>query len=324
MAFRVRIDWAPVYELNVSLQAFLLRKVHKALDLGPGWATRVRKNLPAAFLADLQRLEEDKSSKDKTFLSPEILILQCPGDRDPEGFLAWLASLSPGDIYERLAPHVPEDVPLPRDLANARDTTVRLLRTWYDSYFRGLDSAILKGLAREAAAREAARAVEAPGAGPEASAFVETVTGGVIFEDLPSGLEQVVLVPQFHLQPLNLIGQSPSLLIVGYPADVVPPAENEPPADVLRRTKALADGSRLRILRFLAASTAEPWRSLTDIAEATGLAASTVLHHLFLLRSAGLVRTHFAPKRPDRYSHRQAGLTEMLTRLESYVGRKES
>jgi len=320
VSFSTRVAWTPAYELIISLQAFIASKVHKVIDLGPGWVARVKKNLPADFLAETHALDQDRALLERTFFGTDILVWQGPESRDPEGFMAWLASLSPGEIYERLAPHVPEDADLPRDLGATRDAAVKLFRAWHEGYFRGIDSGILTQLAQEASAREIARVAQAPGAGPEAARFVETTTGGVVFEDLPPGLKEIVLVPQFHFQPLNAIGPFRSSIVVGYSPEIGSLAEGEPSADLLRRTKAVADGSRLRILRFLAQSAAEPARSLTDIAAATRLSASTVLHHLLTLRSAGLVRTHFNPRRPDRYSQRRAGFAEMLARLESYAG----
>lgn len=62
-----------------------------------------------------------------------------------------------------------------------------------------------------------------------------------------------------------------------------------------------------------------PPRTLTEIAEAMGLAASTVFHHMLILRSAGLVRTHFTPNRPDRYSHRRAGMGDLRAGLEGFL-----
>ena len=45
--YRVEVDWAPAYELLVSLKAYLSRPEQKILDLGAGWARGVRQQRQA-------------------------------------------------------------------------------------------------------------------------------------------------------------------------------------------------------------------------------------------------------------------------------------
>jgi len=66
--------------------------------------------------------------------------------------------------------------------------------------------------------------------------------------------------------------------------DSAPPTAVTGPARTER--SALSDESRLRILRFLASGS----RDFTEIVRFSGLAKSTVHHHLVILRAAGLVR----------------------------------
>ncbi len=62
--------------------------------------------------------------------------------------------------------------------------------------------------------------------------------------------------------------------------------------DLLETLKALSDASRLRIVGLLAA---RPY-AVEELAEAVGLSAPTVAHHLKRLRAAGLVRS--TPRHP--------------------------
>jgi hypothetical protein len=41
--YRVEVDWAPAYELLVSLKAYVNRREHKTLELGAVWARGVRR-----------------------------------------------------------------------------------------------------------------------------------------------------------------------------------------------------------------------------------------------------------------------------------------
>jgi DNA-binding transcriptional ArsR family regulator len=87
---------------------------------------------------------------------------------------------------------------------------------------------------------------------------------------------------------------------------------------LLELLKALSDASRLRIVGLLAA---RPY-AVEELADATGLSAPTVAHHLKRLRAAGLVRS--TPRRPyveyalaiDRL-HEVGRMLERLERVEA-------
>lgn len=322
MSYQARVEWAPAYELSISMQAFMLAKLHKVIDLGPGWAARAKKQVPADFLSTMHQLDKDRDTRGKLLLPVEILIHLHPEAGGAEAFIAWLQSRSPGELYEELAPAVPEDMPLPRDLGAARDVTAGLLRAWNDAYFSQVDPVILAGLAREAEVRQSSPTGAAAAGGEGTERFVESITGGVLFEEIESQGRSVVLVPQYHFRPLNALNHFREVLIVGYGADVLPPAEGEPPTGLLRLTKSVSDASRLRVLRYLAGAATETPRTLTEIADATGLAASTIFHHILMLRSAGLIRTHHGCSRPDRYSWRRTGLDELRAGLETFIAPK--
>src|ERR671928_24253 len=91
--YRVEVDWAPAYELLVSLKAYLSRPEQRILELGAGWARGVRQQLrpelaveltPGTALADVH--------------VPDLLVRQCPGKRDVAGYLQWLGALSLGEL----------------------------------------------------------------------------------------------------------------------------------------------------------------------------------------------------------------------------------
>ena len=51
--YRVEVDWAPAYELLVSLKAYVSRPEQKILELGVGWARGVRQQLQPELAAEL-------------------------------------------------------------------------------------------------------------------------------------------------------------------------------------------------------------------------------------------------------------------------------
>jgi len=322
--YRVEVDWAPAFELVVSLAAYSQSRIHKALDLGPRWATRVRR-LIGPELADRIKGLSDAGRPGESFLNPDLLVWKCPAARDVEGFLAWLGGLTAGEVYELVAPHLPEGSPALRDLGEAKDQTVRLLEAWNERYFRQVDPALLERLAAEARTlgERPARSASAADRSAFAVDLVEEMTGGVRFENAPA-CRLVVLSPQHHFSPLNCFGPYRDMVIISYPADVLAAPPGEPPAGLVRLAQAVGDPSRLRILRFVSEG---PEKSFTDIVRFSGLAKSTVHHHLLVLRSAGLLHVHTSllmgpPGAGDRYSFRPTALDSLRQSLSEYLGGK--
>ncbi len=302
--YQVDIDMAPAYELVVSLAAYLDRQAYKALDMGTRWAAQVRETLSPPLAAKLHDLREVPG---KPVL--DILIWQCPTKGADRDFLGWLATLSAGDIYERVAPYVPADTAwLPRDLGALREQVGSLLADWDDQYFRYVDPAILTGLAADATARRALLKVTAP------DVVVEAATSGVYLEPVP-GLDWVLLVPQYHYRPWNLTQVYKRSRLFQYAVDTLPSGPDEPPPGLRRMTRALADDTRLRLLRFLATGP----QSFGAIVAWAGIPKSTVHYHLVALRAAGLVRIHDAGHGNDTFSLRSSAITALSHHLVAFL-----
>jgi DNA-binding transcriptional ArsR family regulator len=307
--YRVEVDWAPAYELDQSFGALLAGSDQKVMDLGPAWARQVRQRLDSRLLALIPPLQQRRHGD-----LIQLLIWQCPGERDADSFLRWMRSLSLGELYELLAPHAREEPSaLPRDLIGMRDRVGEALLLWNEQYFRHVDSAVLAALQADAD-RTRLRVDTVP---PET--LVEETTNGVYFapEPLP---ELVLLVPQWHFRPWNIFAGFRHMQVIKYPVDALPPIAGEPPPGLLRLTRVLSDESRLRILRFIAG---EP-RTFTDLVGLTGLSKSTVSHHKITLRAAGLVRV-IATGDPGRgkkhssYELRPHALDALSARLRAYL-----
>jgi DNA-binding transcriptional ArsR family regulator len=302
------VDWAPAYELLLSLGSFATPRLHALLDLGPAWVRQVRGQLPADLAARIARKSFASSLKEHHDLLV-LLIRVCPGERDTRGFVDWLAGLSAGAAYEALVHRLPESgARLPRDFGSWRDRFVDVLRAWDAAYFAHMDRRILEALRDDAAALRA-RISSAP-----VRRLVEEVTNGILIEPSPE-LRAVTLVPQYHHRPYNTDTSEQGGLLILYPADVLPPPPDTPPPGLVRLTHALSDESRLRILRFLADGPC----TLTEVARFAGLTQPTVHHHLVQLRAAGLVRVHFFISSPSRYSLRPHALEQLGQLLGSYL-----
>ncbi|WP_019122070.1 ArsR/SmtB family transcription factor [Brevibacillus massiliensis] len=294
MPYTVEIDFAPAYELVVSLYAYVRRGLHKTLYLGSEWVRETRAQLSGRLAAEL----DDQGLEVLHRMS--LLLWQCPGERTPQQFLRWLEQLPPGELYERLAPWVES---LPGDLGDIRDRTVHLLSEWNEQYFSRLDPGVLANLAADG--EEKRKLIR----GLDPIEAVELISNGLRLEPV-DGLKKVFLVPQFHCSPANVLDSFRGVSTCLYP--VTPPSSaGEPPRELLLVTRCLADESRLRILRLLA----DKPRSFSDVLQLTGLAKSTVHHHLLALRFAGLIRSHFHGDTLQHYSLRETALAELPERL---------
>jgi len=297
----LRVDWAPAYELLLSVSAYLASRKLSNLELGQVWLRHVRQVVPADFSAP----ELTKHTDDDLLL---VLALVCPGARDADAFVDWLAQLTPGGMYEAVRAHLRTEARLPREFDTWRDRVVASLRTWNERYFSAIDPAILSGLREHAAALEARLGSRPP------IELVEETTNGLWWEPAPE-LRRLVLVPQYHLRPYNEETNLHDGVVVLYPADILPTPEDAPPTGLLRLTRGLGDESRLRILRFL---THGP-RTLTEVARFAGLSQPTVHHHLTQLRVAGLVLVHCSLSGTNRYSLRPQCVEDLAHQLGSYL-----
>ena len=306
----VAVEWAPAYELLLSVQAFVHVKRHTLFELGPLWVRSIHEQLPAESAAQFARKSVVHQLKDAGDVLLQ-LVHGCPERSDVAGFLSWFGELTAGAAYEVLAPIVREPGPhLPRDFNAWRNAILDLLGVWNGAYFRQLDPAILHGLDEQASLLRARIPKSEPGE------LIESATNGLMVE-ASADLHTVILVPQYHNRPYNTdVGIQDGLIIL-YPCDaaVVQP-EDAPPARLMRLTHALSDESRLRMLRFLARA---PSSSLTDVARFAGLSQPTVHHHLTQLRAAGLVRVHFGASGPNRYSLRPHALEQLAEQLGAYL-----
>ncbi len=306
----VAAEWAPAYELLMSLGAFLVLKQHLLLELGPLWVRSIHEQLPPEAATHFARKSTVKLYKDG---HDQLLLLvhACPEQAQVQDFLAWFGQLTAGAAYEALAPIVREPGPhLPRDFSGWRNAMLDLLGTWQNAYFRHIDSAILRGL------REQANLLKSRVRSADPAELIESVTNGLVVEASPA-LTKVVLVPQYHHRPYNTDLEIQDGVIILYPCDAaVLSPDDAPPARLMRLTRALSDDSRLRMLRFLART---PTSSLSEVARFAGLSQPTVHHHLTQLRAAGLVRIQFGPSGPNRYSLRPHALEQLAEQLGAYL-----
>jgi DNA-binding transcriptional ArsR family regulator len=93
--------------------------------------------------------------------------------------------------------------------------------------------------------------------------------------------------------------------------------ENSPPVELMRMTRALADPSRVQLLKLI---TQAP-KSFTEVVNISNLSKGTVHHHMMMLRAAGLIHIHIhIHGNQERFSYRREGILDLKGFLEFYLG----
>lgn len=147
--------------------------------------------------------------------------------------------------------------------------------------------------------------------------LLEELSQGVKFEEPPQS-QKLILAPSYWGSPLLFYGNSTPekqlMLFGGRPANAsIVPGELIPDA-LFNSLKALADPTRLRILRYLMAEPLTP----TELASRLRLRAPTVVHHLHNLRLARLVHLKFSAE-GKRYQARREAVADMYQLLNAFL-----
>lgn len=181
------------------------------------------------------------------------------------------------------------------------------LRLFADEIFAPREHEIMAPLLADAAATRGRVETLAP------RDLIAAVTRGYLYDPEPE-FDRVVLVPHIGARPLLLLCQHRDARVICYP---LAPEQLDPEASLAERAvalgRAIGDGRRVQILRRLASGDA----TLEELAEATGLARSTVHHHLTQLRAGGLVglrgnaRGYWYALRPEGLAEAKRTITEL-------------
>ncbi len=189
------------------------------------------------------------------------------------------------------------------------------LRNYHDVFFAEEERRLTPKL-ESALERAKTRAKEVPFAD-----LIEELSQGLRFEGAVD-LDVLILVPSYWISPFVQtvdLGKGRGMWTFGSrPAQdsIVP---GDPVPDALRASlKALADPTRLRILRYLSR---EPMTT-SDLTKRLRLRMPTVMHHLSALRLAGLVSIHMDAKEKgsrQRYGTRTEGLDATMQSLKQFI-----
>ena len=167
-----------------------------------------------------------------------------------------------------------------RPIGDLAPAARRIAHFWLSRYEK-IEVRIARMLERDVAGRRGDNIAGDP------MGFIERATNGV--RVVPEQrIRRIVLAPNYFGRPYNTLTKVGDVQLVCYPiADSSLGSADRltPPNSTVRLYRALGDESRLRILKLLA----ERDRYVTEIAHELELSKPTILHHLAVLRSAGLV-----------------------------------
>lgn len=275
------------------------------LDIGPEWVRDLDGRIPPQQVSALRQAAE------WPFSDYDVLYAWAyqrgPGSKVLQ-FLEELETSSLEERFLRTAPLLPDFTF--EECVRIKNSYTPLLRLWYEQYFRRAEHKILPLLIEDASEKKMLESKM------DTVALIEYASGGVVIEDIPD-LQTIVLLPTVHNRPINTYCFYNTLMIIQYPVDVPSDDEDEPPTVLLRLTTALSDPTRLRLLRYVAHEPKTLWEMQSDLNQSSEM----LMHHLLILRVAGLLRVHLGSDGEDneRYSIRPDGASELQMFLESYI-----
>ena len=344
-----KIIWetASAYDLFVSLQI-----IHRPEEFGlrPSWAAGVRSrlNIPLRDVLEqsqkflpvpLSWVHNLPEPKDAAAVLEALEALP-PKDRLPaltfgikqnkktQEFRKFLISL---EGKQRLTANIESRIKA--YYSNSNRITKEFMRALFDAWSNPFEfgelflealTAYINNFYREEEIRiipaqaEALQKAQSMAAEKDLLSLLEELSSGVRM-DWVNDVSALVLAPSFWGAPfvffdsmesetgIILFGARPKGMAL-VPGDLVP-------EDLLNALKALADPTRLRILRYLL----EGPRSPSELAKVLRLRPPTVVYHLHNLRLAGLVKVTVSPEADRRYAVRMDGVETTNRNLREFL-----
>ncbi|PTM57455.1 DNA-binding transcriptional ArsR family regulator [Desmospora activa DSM 45169] len=301
-----------MYELIASLTLYLDKKAPRVTDLGKPWVGKVNACIQPELKQTLSQLMEqtEDAFQDKQIFRYLLMrwAVESPEKGSVDSFLRWLQAQQAEELYERI--DWGDLGPLPLDECKSmQEHVLTVVEQWNQQYFQDLDPAILQYLRADAEKKRRLAEKLDP------VEVVEQATKGIRVQPIKSTWN-LVLIPQYHYAPVNILTEYRNHCIWQYAVELPPEKPEDPPRSLVRLSNCLGDANRLRILRYIA----EEPRTFMEIVRYIGLAKSTVNHHLVHLRAAGLVqRDFFVDKRMERHRLREVALDQVGGQLREYL-----
>ncbi len=337
-------DLGTAYDLMMSIEV-----IHnpESFGLRPSWAAGVRSRVPAGERGIL----EDSL---KLIYVPLAWIHTLPQPKDGEAALWALRQTPPEERLVKLSDHeMPhgeyhqvlnrvyenrawddEDLEQIQQVIKGKKgyskKDVQTILDWWahpdefgELYLQALSSYYQEFFAEEErrikpALKRASEQAQELAKQNDVSELIEILSQGVKLSIHPE-VTDLVFAPSYWITPLILYDSlSPQQMIFVFgarPADAsLVPGEVVPDA-LLRGLKALAEPTRLKIIRYLAQEPLSP----AQLSRRLRLRPPTVIHHLEVLRLAGLVRLNLEVPGERNYAARLEGLEDTFNNITEFI-----
>lgn len=298
MTYEIEIEFHPLYELVSSMAVFTNPKPY--YDLDKRWFQILESKVASTFV---DKIRNEERLQEIGFLL--LMIWKCPNKTTLSEFLKWFHSFSVREMHELLVPFFGDNSL--DDLTAFRDFYTEALTGWNEVY--SIDDNVTRELEeRILLLKEESKTMYVID-------FVEKCTNGIRIYPMED-LHRVLLVPTLHSAPLNRIYELNHTLFIHFAIEQQDENSILPSKSFLRKTNALANVSRLGILKLLAS---EP-KTFTEIGREMKLSKSNLHHHLIMLRTAGLVRiTNYQFKKEGLYETRPQGFSALKDEMDTYI-----
>ncbi len=198
------------------------------------------------------------------------------------------------------------------DRAAFGEALTEALNAYVDNFFKEEETRIIP--AQEHALKDVQKRLEKE----DLLTLLEEVSSGVRM-DWVTGVESLILAPSFWGAPFVFFDSQDKetgiILFGGRPKGTALVPGELVPEDLVNALKAMADPTRLRILRYLQ----EAPRTPSELAKILRLRPPTVIHHLNNLRLAGLVLVTVSPEAERRYAIRTEGLENTIANFQEFL-----
>lgn len=296
-------DRETIRGLTAECEHVLVRLFGLAHDLAaPGSSEQLLEAVSGLDPADLRlTLLGYYSRRTRRRVAPDVILAAAGGD--PTAERAFLSAAPDGPECERALTRL-----LSADPSSLRERLVGTMRSWDESVFREHIALVGPLLVMEVDRLRRRMSVLA-----ENDVLLEATNGAEVIAE--PGTDSIELFPHWVLRPWNVFWEHQTTQMIGVPIPAEHASANpdDPPDRLVSLAKALGDERRLRILRRLTTGSF----SLQELADHFETPKTTLLHHLVILRSAGIVRV--GPGTSPKYSLRTEMPLELNRLLDGYL-----
>lgn len=197
-------------------------------------------------------------------------------------------------------------------LAESGEKYLDAVREYYDAFFAEEEMRIRPALEQGLLEARSLAGHLQPGR------LVEHLSRGVRLENLET-ITELTLLPSWWVTPLAYLARpapGKAMVAFGVRPNLQPGEDDDGAPEMLVTTlKALGDPTRLRILHYLSSGPLSP----SELARRLRLRPPTVIHHLRLLRFAGLIQVTISENLEKRYAARLDAMHSLHTTLQEYL-----